>query len=59
MRASSDSDHRSAAANRWNVPRSGESCENGPAMNGTKLVFILVGGAIATVLIFQGINYFS
>jgi len=28
-------------------------------MNGTKLVFILVGGAIATVLIFQGINYFS
>jgi len=28
-------------------------------MNGTKLVFILVGGAIATVLIFQALNQFS
>lgn len=28
-------------------------------MNGTKLVFILLGGALATVLIFQAINQFS
>jgi hypothetical protein len=28
-------------------------------MDGRRLVLILVGGAIATVLIFQGINQFS
>jgi hypothetical protein len=32
---------------------------NCAAMDGTRLVLILVGGAIATVLIFQGINQFT
>jgi hypothetical protein len=29
------------------------------SMSGTRLVLILVGGAIATVLIFQALNEFS
>jgi hypothetical protein len=29
------------------------------AMDGRRLVLILIGGAIATVLIFQGLNQFS
>jgi hypothetical protein len=29
------------------------------AMDGKKLVFILVGGALATVLIFQALNEFT
>jgi hypothetical protein len=30
-----------------------------PAMDGRKLVFILIGGALAFVLVFQALNQFS
>ena len=37
----------------------GPGMEHWELMSGTKLVFILVGGALATVLIFQALNEFT
>ncbi|HML98815.1 MAG TPA: hypothetical protein PKD75_10070 [Tepidiformaceae bacterium] len=41
------------------MPRVSASRGRLEAVNGTKLVFILVGGAFATVLIFQALNQFT